>query len=87
LSGYTPDTINLKELGPDYKLLKNLAEVDKIPVFAEGRVNTPEQAANMISLGAWGVIAGTAITSPNLITEWYIKAMHKVIDKKNAPKI
>jgi N-acylglucosamine-6-phosphate 2-epimerase len=86
LSGYTPDTAILKELGPDYNLLKNLASLDKLPVFAEGRVNTPDQAAHMIVLGAWGVIAGTAITSPNMITEWYINAINKVVDKKNAAK-
>jgi N-acylglucosamine-6-phosphate 2-epimerase len=86
LSGYTPNTGMLKDFGPDYNLLKNLATLDKIPVFAEGRVNTPDQAAHMIALGAWGVIAGTAITSPNMVTEWYIAAMNKMIDKKNAAK-
>ena len=87
LSGYTPETTILKDLGPDYNLLKNLSMLDKLPVFAEGRVNTPDQAAHMIALGAWGVIAGTAITSPNMITEWYINAINKIVDKKNAAKL
>ena len=87
LSGYTPETVHLKEQGADYDLLKNLAVVSAIPVFAEGRVNTPEQAANMIELGAWGVIAGTAITSPNAITEWYVQAMREILERKSATKI
>lgn len=86
LSGYTPDTVHLKDQGADYDLLKNLAIVSGIPVFAEGRVNTPEQAAQMIMLGAWGVIAGTAITSPNAITEWYIQAMKEISERKSATK-
>jgi N-acylglucosamine-6-phosphate 2-epimerase len=87
LSGYTPETVHLKEKGPDFDLLKNLAVVSGIPVFAEGRVNTPEQAARMMELGAWGVIAGTAITSPNAVTEWYIQAMKEILEGNRATKI
>lgn len=79
LSGYTPETEYLKEEGPDFKLVECLAKTVNIPVFAEGRVNTPEQAAEMISLGAWGVITGSAITSPDLITAWYINAMSRAV--------
>lgn len=86
LSGYTPATVHLKENGPDFALLKNLVMVSPIPVFAEGRVNTPKEAGQMIELGAWGIIAGTAITSPTAITEWYIKAVNDIAKRKTVAK-
>ncbi len=81
LSGYTPETENLKSKGPDLDLLKELSAVSDIPVFAEGRINTPADAAMMIKSGAWAVVAGTAITRPNVITEWYVKAIDGVAKK------
>ncbi|MDP4175656.1 MAG: N-acetylmannosamine-6-phosphate 2-epimerase [Bacteroidota bacterium] len=81
LNGYTPETIDAKVCGPNYMLLRTLASLLKVPVFAEGRINTPDAAAEMIKNGAWSVVAGSAITRPTLITQWYIDAMKKVLSQ------
>lgn len=76
LSGYTPETKKLKTDSPDFELVKNLVGRFTQPIFAEGRINNPEWAAEMVSLGVWGVVVGSAITRPHLITEWYVNAIN-----------
>lgn len=73
LSGYTNYTV--KEEGPDFKLLKELVEALNIPVFCEGRINTPEEAKKAFELGAYSIIVGGAITRPKQITERFIKGI------------
>lgn len=77
LSGYTPDKQGTNRKTPDFKLLKQLIDHlgDQIPVIAEGRFNTPELASEAIGMGAWAVVAGTAITRPQTITKWYKDAI------------
>ena len=73
LSGYTPNS--RKQDDPDFDLLGHLvAELD-VPVFAEGRFWTPEQAARALSLGASFVVIGTAITNPLSITERFVRGL------------
>lgn len=79
LNGYTPETAGDSTQGPNFKLLELLAGKLSVPVFAEGRINTPEAAAKMIRKGAWSVVTGSAITRPALITQWYIEAIKKVL--------
>ena len=74
LSGYTPETLS-DSLEPDYTLVRELVGLLKIPLFAEGRINTPDQAKEMMLLGAYGVISGTAITRPRVITKWFVNAI------------
>lgn len=76
LSGYTPDTRS-SDPGPDTALLKELASTLSIPVIAEGRINTPEYAAMMHSLGAWSIVVGSAITRPTEITKWFVAAVKR----------
>jgi N-acylglucosamine-6-phosphate 2-epimerase len=78
LSGYTPETTGLQHNEPDFNLLKNLAVVLKLPVIAEGRVNTPEYAARMIQSGAWSVVVGTVLTRPRIVTGWFVDAIKNV---------
>ena len=82
LSGYTPETIFKREEGPDFRLVEEAVAALDIPVFAEGRIHRPETAADMLKLGAWGVVVGTSITRPNIITEWYVKALSESGEKK-----
>ncbi len=81
LSGYTPATTARAEKGPDFDLLEKLVEAlaDTIPVIAEGRINNPALARQAIDMGAWAVVAGTAITRPQTITKWYYDAINKEI--------
>ena len=73
LSGYTPDSP--KQEGPDFALLERLAEECPVPVFAEGRIWTPEDARRALDLGAAFVVVGTAITNPTAITARFVAAM------------
>ncbi|HEY3330094.1 MAG TPA: N-acetylmannosamine-6-phosphate 2-epimerase [Capsulimonadaceae bacterium] len=71
MSGYTPYSPPLD--GPDIELVRRLAEV--MPVIAEGRIHTPEQAREAIEAGALAVIVGGAITRPKQIAERFAKAI------------
>ncbi|WP_449603319.1 N-acetylmannosamine-6-phosphate 2-epimerase [Paenibacillus sp. Marseille-Q9583] len=73
LSGYTP--YSTQQEGPDLVLLQQLCEFVKIPVVAEGRIWTPEDAASAKRAGASYVVVGSAITRPQLITSRYVKAV------------
>jgi len=78
LSGYTPET-KTKCDEPDFELIHKLANDVSIPVFAEGRLNTPEAAKKAIQSGAYAIIAGTAITRPRVITSWFVD---KILNSK-----
>lgn len=65
LSGYTPHSP--QSSGPDLHLVAELAAHLDVPIVAEGRLHTPEQAKEAIEAGAWAVCVGTAITTPRAI--------------------
>ena len=75
LAGYTD--ARPKTDGPDLELLSELAQ--RLPetsvLVAEGRVHTPQQAADARSTGAFAVVVGTAITHPTSITRWFRTAV------------
>ena len=73
LSGYTPDSPKIA--GPDLALLERLARESPVPVFAEGRIWTREEARRALDLGAAFVVVGTAITNPTVITARFVSAM------------
>ncbi len=75
LSGYTNYTSHLKTDEPDYDLLIKLSSTVKVPVFAEGRINTPQVAKRIMEKGAFALVVGSAITRPTLITEWFVNAI------------
>jgi N-acylglucosamine-6-phosphate 2-epimerase len=73
MSGYTPQSPTLE--GPDLTLIHELAGRLAIPVVAEGRIATPEDARAALHAGAWAVVVGRAITMPEAITERFVKAL------------
>lgn len=73
MSGYTPYSPQLE--GPDLDLVRRLASHLNIPLIAEGRIATPEQARAALDAGAWAVVVGGAITRPQQITERFMKAI------------
>lgn len=73
LSGYTPYSPKID--GPDYELLSKLVKDVQVPVFCEGRINTPEEAKKALELGAYSIIIGGAITRPKQITERFINGI------------
>ncbi len=76
LSGYT--TYSPVQLGPDFVLLEQLIDQLKplgIPVIAEGRISTPQEAVHALELGAHAVVVGSAITRPQWITAQFSNAI------------
>lgn len=79
LCGYTPETIAESKNGPSIDVLRSCVNsLPDYPVFAEGRYNTPKEAALAIEAGAWAVVIGSAITRPHLITQWFVEAITKL---------
>ncbi len=73
MSGYTE--YSPKTDGPDYELVKKLAETVDIPIIGEGKIHSPEQAVEMLKTGAFAVVVGGAITRPLEIAQRFIKAV------------
>lgn len=73
LAGYTGDSFPMA--GPDFALLSALAQGVDVPVVAEGRFTTPEQAKDALQCGAWAVCVGKAITDPEFITGQFIRVL------------
>lgn len=75
LSGYTDDSP--KQEGPDLELVQKLVAVLQVPVVAEGRIATPDQAAQALALGAFAVAVGSAITRPQWIAARFVNRMQQ----------
>jgi len=75
LAGYTGERPS--DGGPDIELVDELARLLPLPVFAEGRVHSPQQARQALDAGAHAVIVGTAITHPASITSWFKEALRR----------
>ena len=74
LVGYTEYTKNFKALEELEKVIKTV----KIPVIAEGNIDTPLKAKNALELGAFAVVVGGAITRPQQITKKFVDEMKKI---------
>lgn len=72
LSGYTPHSPAGD--GPDLDLVGSLARAG-VRVMAEGRLNTPADAAAALREGAYAVTVGSAITRPEHVVGWFVAAM------------
>lgn len=80
LSGYIEEPVaEISE--PDLELVRELAKALKIPIIAEGRINTPQQAVAAIHCGAWAVVVGTAITRPHIITQRFVQALRQSLSR------
>ncbi len=78
LSGYTSYSPSQPE--PDFDLLAQLVKrltPKAIPVIAEGRIATPEQAVHAMELGAHAVVVGSAITRPQWIAAQFSAAIQE----------
>ncbi|MBE0070069.1 N-acetylmannosamine-6-phosphate 2-epimerase [Thermoanaerobacterium thermosaccharolyticum] len=77
LSGYTDYSPKID--GPDFELIERLAKELKVPLIAEGRIWTPEEAIKALELGAYAVVVGTAITRPQEITKRFTDSIRKAV--------
>lgn len=73
MAGYTPHSRQLP--GPDLQLIEDLASRLSVPIVAEGRIHTPDDAAAARHAGAWAVVVGRAITMPEAITARFVRAV------------
>lgn len=72
--GYTGYSNNID--GPDFEAIKTIVESVKVPVIAEGKINTPEDLKKVYDYcGVYSAVVGSAITRPNLITERFVKVL------------
>lgn len=72
LAGYTPQSRPLDT--PDWALMDELREAG-LPFIAEGRLNSPAEAAQALKHGAFAVVVGSAITRPDVVTGWFADAL------------
>ena len=83
LVGYTSYSLEPAALAgspsdpPAYQLVGELAEACSVPVLAEGRFRTPDQAVKALRLGAHAVVVGGAISVPRDTTERFATAMRE----------
>jgi N-acylglucosamine-6-phosphate 2-epimerase len=73
MAGYTPYSRQLP--GPDFELIRELAATVSIPIIAEGRISTPNEAREALDMGADAVVVGSMITRPNHITAHFLQGM------------
>lgn len=71
MKGYTSYTEEYKTF--DTTLIEALVEKLSIPVIAEGKIHTPEQAKASLEAGAFCVVVGGAITRPLEIARRFIQ--------------
>ena len=69
LAGYTKDREPTD--GADLELIQQLV-AEQLPVLAEGRIHSPEQAKQVQRLGVAGIVVGGAITRPKEIAARFI---------------
>jgi N-acylglucosamine-6-phosphate 2-epimerase len=67
MEGDTPE-------GPDFELMRQIAQAG-LCFAAEGRIRSPEEAAQAMAIGARFVIVGSAITRPDVVTSWFASAV------------
>lgn len=72
LAGYTPQSRSLTT--PDWALMDELRAAG-LPFIAEGRLNSPQDAAEAMRRGAFAVVVGSAITRPDVVTSWFSEAL------------
>lgn len=73
LYGYTAQTKHLTP--PGFDLLEQLVATLTVPIICEGGVASPDMARKAISLGAYSVVVGTAITGIDLQVKAYRSAL------------
>jgi glucokinase len=81
LRGYTEGTNHVREF--DRRFIEELVRVSSVPVIAEGRVSSPEEARQAMAAGALAVVVGRAITRPTEIAHDFAAAIEREYWRRN----
>ncbi|MBF2457124.1 N-acetylmannosamine-6-phosphate 2-epimerase [Listeria welshimeri] len=77
LYGYTEATTGKNISDNQFAYLKEVLKSTTTPIIAEGKIDTPEKAREVLALGCYSVVVGGAITRPQEITKRFINEMKK----------
>ena len=73
MNGYTKQSIETNISNKE--LIQKLVKQIDTPIVAEGKIHYPNQAKEMLDIGAYSVVVGGAITRPLEITKRFIDAI------------
>lgn len=75
LRGYTKETFGKSNIDNNYSFIKECLSSIKTPLIAEGGIWEPHQVKDLLDLGCFAVVVGSAITRPKEITKYFLKAL------------
>lgn len=73
LYGFTPQTAGARTV--NWELVERLASSLRIPLIVEGHISQPHEVRRALDLGAFAVVVGSAITSPQSIAARFTQAI------------
>lgn len=77
LVGYTEQSKGMNIQDDDFVIVKEIMKETKIPLIAEGNIDSPEKFKKLIDLGVYCVVVGSIITRPKFITERFTNELKK----------
>src|SRR5712692_9168039 len=83
MRGYTDETMSIQFF--DLAFIQDLVQRSPVPVIAEGRIDTPQQAGAALAAGAYAVVVGSAITRPVAIARRFADAIASLEVGGNRP--
>ncbi|ECB9580064.1 N-acetylmannosamine-6-phosphate 2-epimerase [Listeria monocytogenes] len=82
LYGYTEETANKNISDDDFSHLKEVLKSTKRPVIAEGKIDSPSKARQVLTLGCYAVVVGGAVTRPQEITTRFTNEIQKIQEER-----
>lgn len=77
LVGYTEQSKDLVIEENNFEIIQKIIRKVNAPVIAEGNIDTPEKARQVLELGCRNVVVGSMITRPQIITEKFVKEINE----------
>ena len=84
MRGYTADTLTVERFDP--RFIEQLVRLLRVPVIAEGRIDSPDLARQAIEAGAYSVIVGTTITRPHSVARLFAQAVETAFADQQASR-
>lgn len=77
LTGNTKESTGMNIISNNYEFIKECLKATNKPIIAEGGIWEPYQVKELLDLGCYGVVVGSAITRPRKITEKFMKYLEE----------